>query len=333
MKNQNSKPIYRSTLFWISLLLFPVIGIGSGIYASISEGYKLSVSVIGFKNFYDIFQIPLLISGISIPLTALVVSTYRSKQMHDQMQLQLTQNIATNHYSRRAFFISEMLNLSDRHKGLNINYSNLYKRIFPNSRKGDYSTINDINDALENLLRAISAMKSVENLNLYRPGYYNSMLDKGISAFNKIVRIKNGVQSGISGVSLSEDTNTTDLLEKSESLINLTEDIYHFTEEERKDLHVIRQEFRLFKFQLQELTLKSQKATSCANNIINGVDFVYMYKENSKFLDEYEDSPETLLLMCGEIKSRDPDVKKFFNSIREIREQRKEKSPEASTDI
>jgi hypothetical protein len=136
----------------------------------------------GFNNALEIFKVPIGILATLIPAVALLAANHRSEQAKEQMRLAAAQNIFANHYKHLEEFegycesrldhiekineknreIYDKSNLKDVAKDLPLpghvdpyERRALYRKIFPNSRKGDFEISSDFIFNIDKFIQGI----------------------------------------------------------------------------------------------------------------------------------------------------------------------------------
>lgn len=101
----DNRSITQLKLFWF-MMLFPIclgLAVASSIY--FNGEYYFKPDHMGFNNLYDDFKVSFWVSGLSIPLVAMVASMHRSEQdarqievSKKQIEIQRIQNNFVNHF-------------------------------------------------------------------------------------------------------------------------------------------------------------------------------------------------------------------------------------------
>jgi uncharacterized membrane protein YhaH (DUF805 family) len=169
------KPEYTLTqqwLFWLIngiLFLFALILIG---IIFLKGNYYVDWSPKGFKYFLSEFAFPISILALIIPATALIATMHRSSQLSTQINLLTQQNIFANYYKHYEMFKDYYEVLSSTEDKLEESKRDtIYRRLFPNSKKGDYNVdklllqnINKLSKEYLDILHRISENNDVTYL-------------------------------------------------------------------------------------------------------------------------------------------------------------------------
>lgn len=142
MKRFNLDPrknLTEQPLFWLVngiISLFAIILVG----VILNKGsYSIDWSPDGFRFFLFEFGFPISILAMIIPATALIATIHRSSQLSSQINQLMHQNNFANYYKHYEMFRTYFLELCSENPILNEKKSdNIYRRLFPNSRQGNY---------------------------------------------------------------------------------------------------------------------------------------------------------------------------------------------------
>jgi len=162
----------QQRLFWLVngiLFLFAVVLIG--IICS-KENYYVNWSPEGFKFFLSEFAFPVSILALIIPATALIATMHRSSQLSTQINLLMQQNNFANYYKHYEMFKSYYEDLRSSEDKLEENKCDaIYRRLFPNSKKGDYyidkTLLKNINKLSREYLEILSRISKNEEITYF----------------------------------------------------------------------------------------------------------------------------------------------------------------------
>ena len=133
-KSLIEQPVFR--LVNILLITFSLI---LTIIIYIKGNYAFEWSPFGFNYFLSQFSFPLSILALTIPINIIIATLHRSIQTNTQIDLLSQQHNFANYYKHYEMFKIYYNDLSEQYKILkNVKSSIIYKRLFPNSRKGIY---------------------------------------------------------------------------------------------------------------------------------------------------------------------------------------------------
>lgn len=129
----------QQSLFWLingALFLFAIVLIGFILY---QKNYSLNWSPEGFRFFLSEFAFPISFLALVIPATALIATMHRSSQLSTQINLLMQQNNFANYYKHYEMFKTYYAELCNDNEILNEKKCDkIYRRLFPNSKQGDY---------------------------------------------------------------------------------------------------------------------------------------------------------------------------------------------------
>lgn len=143
-------------LFQLSLLTPIFIGLTIAIVICINESYVWRFDSTGFKNFYDFYKFPILVSGLCLPISGLYAAIFRSQQTQHQIETALEQSrIAKeqNHFQNHFKHLEEFLKYFEQVKNKQTIYVKELNRIdaralhfglFPNTADGILAPNEDI---------------------------------------------------------------------------------------------------------------------------------------------------------------------------------------------
>lgn len=138
-KIKPEKTLTQLSLFWLIngvLFLFALVITGIILYKG---NYYIDWSPEGFRFFLSEFAFPISILAIIIPTTALIATMHRSSQLSTQINLLMQQNNFANYYKHYEMFKSYYTELCNDNDILNKKKCDkIYRRLFPNSKKGDF---------------------------------------------------------------------------------------------------------------------------------------------------------------------------------------------------
>jgi len=130
------RPLYREPLFWASVCLPLLIGLGM-VLTTLPMSYTFSWTAQGFNLFFDLAKLPLTIASLSLPLGTISAVMHRSVQTARQIELSLE-------LSRFKDFIEHRKSVIEEFKGLlpeswsNRTVNHFYKVIFDKSLRREY---------------------------------------------------------------------------------------------------------------------------------------------------------------------------------------------------
>ncbi|WP_339686621.1 hypothetical protein [uncultured Nonlabens sp.] len=159
-------------LFWLVngiLFLFALILIG---IIWNKGNYYINWSPEGFRFFISEFAFPISILAIIIPATALIATMHRSSQLSTQINLLMQQNNFANYYKHYEMFQSYYAELCNDNDILNEKKCDkIYRRLFPNSKKGDYSVditlLKSINKLSKEYLEILEKLNNNEKITYF----------------------------------------------------------------------------------------------------------------------------------------------------------------------
>ncbi len=159
-------------LFWLVngiLFLFALILIG---IIWTKGNYYINWSPEGFRFFLTEFAFPISILAIIIPATALIATMHRSSQLSTQINLLMQQNNFANYYKHYEMFQSYYAELCIDNDILNEKKSDkIYRRLFPNSKRGDYSVdkvlLKSINELSKEYLEILEKINNNDEITYF----------------------------------------------------------------------------------------------------------------------------------------------------------------------
>jgi hypothetical protein len=162
----------QQSLFWLVngiLFLFALILIG---IIWNKGNYYINWSPEGFRFFLSEFAFPISILAIIIPATALIATMHRSSQLSTQINLLMQQNNFANYYKHYEMFQSYYKELCNDNEILNEKKCDkIYRRLFPNSKKGDYSVdktlLKSINKLSKEYLEILEKLNNNEKITYF----------------------------------------------------------------------------------------------------------------------------------------------------------------------
>lgn len=166
------KTLTQQWLFWLingALFLFALAITG----IILSKGnYYTNWSPEGFRFFLSEFAFPISILALIIPTTALIATMHRSTQLSTQINLLMQQNNFANYYKHYEVFKSYYAELCNDNDILNEKkYDKIYRRLFPNSRKGDFYVdkkfLKSINDLSKEYLDILEKLNNNEQISYF----------------------------------------------------------------------------------------------------------------------------------------------------------------------
>jgi len=166
------KPEYTLTqqwLFWLVngiLILFALVLIGIIFFKG---HYCVDWSPRGFKYFLSEFAFPISILALIIPATALIATMHRSSQLSTQINLLTKQNIFANYYKHYEMFkdyYEDLMSTEDKLEEKKCD--TIYRRLFPNSKQGNYDVdevlLQNVNKLSREYLRILNRVSENSNL-------------------------------------------------------------------------------------------------------------------------------------------------------------------------
>lgn len=177
----------QQRLFWLVngiLFLFALVLIG---IICIQKKYYINWSPEGFRYFLSEFSFPISILAIIIPATALIATMHRSSQLSTQIYLLMQQNNFANYYKHYEMFQSYYLELCKDYDILNEKKCDkIYRRLFPNSKKGDYyvdkTFLKNINKLSKDYLDMLEKLNNNEKITYFKFIHFSSGIVSKISA-------------------------------------------------------------------------------------------------------------------------------------------------------
>jgi len=178
----SNKSLFSLPIVWICFWIPFAISLYSAVEIIIQGSFYFSPNYEGFNHAASVFKFSITAAGLSLALIGLCAANHRSEQAKDQMALTSSQNIFSNHFKHLEEFekyltSSHQKNLSQREKIIkkhesagrqamvetvtllpHINehkYRNLYRKIYPLSKKGVFSVDDSFAKYIDNFISEI----------------------------------------------------------------------------------------------------------------------------------------------------------------------------------
>lgn len=142
LKNHFSNPrrsLFRQLLLWLWVLPIGGIAIAAAAVIFIDSNVGIDFSKRGFDTFVDLYQFPLGVLAILVPVVALIASNHRSLQSAAQIELSAAQSNFSNYFQHRSEF-TKYLNLADPGNKIFVNPNLVYDWAYPYARDGLFLT-------------------------------------------------------------------------------------------------------------------------------------------------------------------------------------------------
>jgi hypothetical protein len=103
----SNKPVFKTPLFWLSLLLPLLIGLILGVAIAVSD--NLNLDLFGGKKaidlFWDYMKVPVAMMSLAIPFTSWVIANHRSAELVDTIAKQEHKRVSDLFYAHSEYFV------------------------------------------------------------------------------------------------------------------------------------------------------------------------------------------------------------------------------------